>query len=162
MNLKMVFAAVVAVMMFVTASYAQDVKTVNWSDFVSGIDFVETGNRWDFVHAGRPLVEYTVVNFPAGAFSLKTFFKITTEKEAAVYLATLNTGTFQVEGRSASVRVMFSCTLANDAECRSKLSTHLTSGVSAQSLGVPDGYSDGALPDRIILSFLINTAGHFD
>ena len=143
---------------------AQDVKTVTWAEFAPSIEFVEISNgRWEFTHAGRQLVDYIVVDVPARAMSIRTFYRVHSIDGLTMYLAVLNTtASVEVKDRNASVRVMFSCRLATDTECRQKLSANLQSGVEMQSLGVGNsGYETGTMPELPILAFLINTDGRF-
>ena len=162
--MRSIFVTIGLMLALVTTVDAQNVKIITWTQFVQGVEFTQVaGGQWEFTHAGRALYNYTVVEVPAGAMSVRTFNRLDSTDGLTMYLAALSTvAPVEVKGRDANIRVMFSCRLATDGECRRQLSEHLRNGAEAQSLGVGNsGYENGVVPEVPILSFLVNTSGKF-
>jgi len=159
--MKRLFYALTVIIFFVPAvMFAQDVKVLSWNDFLSGTKFAETETgKWDFVHAGRPLHEYTVVNVPAGIFSIRNMFRIGEDfNGGSFYLVVLNSqASFKFDGHETSMRMMFACKVENYAVCRDALAERLRRDIRVQSLGVSDEeqYTDGKLPEILKFAFLM-------
>ena len=166
--MKKMFLAVVfvlSVLAMFTAADAQNVKTITWSEFWRGVEFGEQANgRWEFIHGGRGLHAYTVVEVPANTLVVRHLYNFGTMNEYPLYLAVLKpTVAAKFEGRPMGVRMLFVCdNKMDDDGCRQAFSTLLYRNIMIQSLGVANsGYEGGVFPETPIFSFLVNMSGKF-
>ena len=167
--MKKVFLALALVILgtctIFTVVSAQNVKTITWSEFWRGVEFVQqTNGQWEFTHGSRPLGVYTLVEVSADTVVERHLYHIGTLEGYRVYLVVLDpTVAIMVGGRVANIRAMFVCDQKlDDSGCRQAFSSLLSRNITLQSLGVSNsGYEGGAFPENPIFSFLVNTSGKF-
>lgn len=155
-----------------TAAEAQEIKTVAWDGFLRGIEFAKLDAAWDFVHDGRPIHEYTVVEVPAETLSVKhsirlhadgnrSFHLVVTDKQVTLQFKSKDGANLR---RDASIRIVFSCDAVDEMTCQRRLAELLRGNVAMQSLGMADSdeyEKSGVPPKGLILLFLMNTSGRF-
>jgi hypothetical protein len=154
---------------FTTPAQAQNIKTVSWTEFWNKLELSksDSGKR-EFVHEGRSLYNYTVVQVPAATLSTRFAYPLHSGDEMDIYLATASesltvhfrdTVTNSETSRPASVRLMFRCKLKNSpVACREQMDSLLKKGVAMQSTGESniDAYEiSGIVPERLIFSFML-------
>ena len=157
MKIVMLVITLLSLMFMFTVAEAQsqNVKTITWAEFWAGLEFKELGDgKWDFVHASRPLHEYTVVKVPRGLLIIRHLYRVGSTDGLALYLVVLDMAVPQkFQGREVSVRMMFTCPVFNK-DCRTTLAERLEKDITVQALGVSNsGYEGGSLPEKPIFSF---------